>query len=85
MCFWIGILRKSKKGNVRKEYDFNWENIEKIKESIMNVFKNMEYWGKEMFIFWVFMERYIKEVRKFYKFLIVEDFWKLNEIMGFDY
>lgn len=65
MCFWIGILRKSIKGVVRKGYDLNCENIEKIKESIMIVLKNLEYWGKELFIFWVVMEWYIKEVRKF--------------------
>lgn len=63
MCFWIGIPRKSTKGVVRKGHDSNRENIEKIKESIMTVSKNLEHWGKELPISWAVMERHIKEAR----------------------
>lgn len=79
MCFWIGIPRKSTKGVVRKGHDSNRENIEKIKESIMTVSKNLEHWGKELPISWAVMERHIKEARKSQKLLFEEDLWKLNE------
>lgn len=82
MCFWIGIPRTSKKGNVRKDHNFIRENIEKIKETIMNVSKNLEHWGKEMLISWAVMERHIKEAKKSHKLLFVEDLWKLNETTG---
>lgn len=85
MCFWIGIPRKSKKGIVRKDHDLYRENIEKIKESIMNVSKNLEHWGKEMPISWAVMERHVKEARKSQKLLFVEDLWKLNETTGPDF